>query len=207
MANNEALGGSPESRKQLGKENWLKTYKNGVVLIGADNGSVAMTKDEFFAKYYDQPQPPPPPTFYELMEPDSVESGEQLSDQELAQQQEEQLSDQELAQQQEEQLLAENAESGENNESVKTAINSAKDAAAQAAAGKEQSTTESAKAATQAAAAAASLAAQTAALTNPKSPDSIKNAIITAMKTANENKEVVVYQNRRADNVMVKAEA
>lgn len=194
MANNEALGGSPESRKQLGKENWLKTYKNGVVLIGADNGSVAMTKDEFFAKYYDQPQPPPPPTFYELMEPDSVESGEQLSDQELAQQQEEQL-------------LAENAESGENNESVKTAINSAKDAAAQAAAGKEQSTTESAKAATQAAAAAASLAAQTAALTNPKSPDSIKNAIITAMKTANENKEVVVYQNRRADNVMVKAEA
>lgn len=194
MANNEALGGSPESRKQLGKENWLKTYKNGVVLIGADNGSVAMTKDEFFAKYYDQPQPPPPPTFYELMEPESVESGEQLSDQELAQQQEEQL-------------LAENAESGENNESVKTAINSAKDAAAQAAAGKEQSTTESAKAATQAAAAAASLAAQTAALTNPKSPDSIKNAIITAMKTANENKEVVVYQNRRADNVMVKAEA
>lgn len=193
MANNEALGGSSESRKQLGKENWLKTYKNGVVLLGADNGSVAMTKDEFFAKYYDQPQPPPPPTFYELMEPDSVESGEQLSDQELAQQQEEQL-------------LAENAESGENNESVKTAINSAKDAAAQAAAGKEQNTTESAKAATQAAAAAASLAAQTAALTNPKSPDSIKNAIITAMKTA-ENKEVVVYQNRRADNVMVKAEA
>lgn len=193
MANNEALGGSPESRKQLGKENWLKTYKNGVVLLGADNGSVAMTKDEFFAKYYDQPQPPPPPTFYELMEPDSVESGEQLSDQELAQQQEEQL-------------LAENAESGENNESVKTAINSAKDAAAQAAAGKEQNTAESTKAATQAAAAAASLAAQTAALTNPKSPDSIKNAIITAMKTA-ENKEVVVYQNRRADNVMVKAEA
>ena len=193
MAKNEALGGSLASRKQLGKENWLKSYNNGTVLLGSDNGSIAMTKDEFFAKYYEQPSPPPPPTFYELKIEDK-ETGEGLSDQALAEEQEAQM-------------LADNVESGESIDGAKTAINNAKDAAAQAIISKEKSNSETSKAASQAAAAAASLSAQTAALMNPKSPDSIKNALITAMKNANENKEVVVYQSRRADNVMVKTES
>ena len=193
MAKNEALGGSLASRKQLGKENWLKSYNNGTVLLGSDNGSIAMTKDEFFAKYYEQPSPPPPPTFYELKIEDK-ETGEGLSDQALAEEQEAQM-------------LADNVESGESIDGAKTAINNAKDATVQAIISKEKSNSEASKAASQAAAAAASLSAQTAALMNPKSPDSIKNALITAMKNANENKEVVVYQSRRADNVMVKPES
>ena len=193
MAKNEALGGSLASRKQLGKENWLKSYNNGTVLLGSDNGSIAMTKDEFFAKYYEQPSPPPPPTFYELKIEDK-ETGEGLSDQALAEEQEAQM-------------LADNVEAGESIDGAKTAINNAKDAAAQAIISKEKSNSETSKAASQAAAAAASLSAQTAALMNPKSPDSIKNALITAMKSVNENKEVVVYQSRRADNVMVKTES
>ena len=193
MAKNEALGGTLESRKKLGKENWLRSYKNGTVLLGSDNGSIGMTKDEFFAKYYDQPSPPPPPTFYELKMEDK-ETGEGLSDQTLAEEQEAQM-------------LANNVESGESIDGAKTAINNAKDAAAQAIISKEKSNSETSKAASQAAAAAASLSAQTAALMNPKSPDSIKNALITAMKSVNENKEVVVYQSRRADNVMVKTES
>ena len=193
MAKNEALGGSLASRKQLGKENWLKSYNNGTVLLGSDNGSIAMTKDEFFAKYYEQPSPPPPPTFYELKIEDK-ETGEGLSDQALAEEQEAQM-------------LADNVESGESIDGAKTAINNAKDATVQAIISKEKSNSETSKAASQAAAAAASLSAQTAALMNPKSPDSIKNALITAMKNANENKEVVVYQSRRADNVMVKPES
>lgn len=193
MAKNEALGGTLESRKKLGKENWLRSYKNGTVLLGSDNGSIGMTKDEFFAKYYDQPSPPPPPTFYELKMEDK-ETGEGLSDQTLAEEQEAQM-------------LADNVESGESIDGAKTAINNAKDAAAQAIISKEKSNSETSKAASQAAAAAASVSAQTAALMNPKSPDSIKNALITAMKSVNENKEVVVYQSRRADNVMVKTES
>lgn len=193
MAKNEALGGSLASRKQLGKENWLKSYNNGTVLLGSDNGSIAMTKDEFFAKYYEQPSPPPPPTFYELKIEDK-ETGEGLSDQALAEEQEAQM-------------LADNVESGESIDGAKTAINNAKDATVQAIISKEKSNSETSKAASQAAAAAASLSAQTAALMNPKSPDSIKNALITAMKNVNENKEVVVYQSRRADNVMVKPES
>ena len=193
MAKNEALGGTLESRKKLGKENWLRSYKNGTVLLGSDNGSIGMTKDEFFAKYYEQPSPPPPPTFYELKIEDK-ETGEGLSDQALAEEQEAQM-------------LADNVEAGESIDGAKTAINNAKDAAAQAIISKEKSNSETSKAASQAAAAAASLSAQTAALMNPKSPDSIKNALITAMKSVNENKEVVVYQSRRADNVMVKTES
>ena len=104
-------------------------------------------------------------------------------------------------------MLVDNVESGESIDGAKTAINNAKDATVQAIISKEKSNSETSKAASQAAAAAASLSAQTAALMNPKSPDSIKNALITAMKNANENKEVVVYQSRRADNVMVKPES
>lgn len=199
---NDKLGGTPESRRQLGGENWVKSFENGTVLLADENGAIAMTKDEFFTKYGNPPQPPPPPTFYEMNANEELLTNDISTEQEAieAAQNEENM-------QQMMMMSPEMIESGESNESVNAAINNANEAHAQAAATKEKKENESAKIAAQAAAASSNLAAQMSTLTNPKSPNSISKSLTAAMKNAGENKEVVVYQSRRADNVMVKTEA
>lgn len=199
---NDKLGGTPESRRQLGGENWVKSFENGTVLLADENGALAMTKDEFFAKYGNPPEPPPPPTFYEMNANEELLADDISTEQEAieAAQNEENM-------QQMMMMSPESVESGESNASATTAINNANEARAQATATKEKKETESAKAAQQAAAASTNLAAQMSTLTNPKSPNSISKSLTAAMKNAGENKEVVVYQSRRADNVMVKTEA
>lgn len=80
----ENLGGTTASRRKMAETNWKDAYAKGMVLVAGANGYMALSKDEFFGKFYDQPVKPEPPKYYELDENEvNVDEESEFGDEEI----------------------------------------------------------------------------------------------------------------------------
>lgn len=197
MTSDDSLGGTPETRKKAAEERWKKNFEQMVVLIGSDNGAIAMTKFEFFDKFYEKPKPPKPPTIYALDE--NEKSTTELSD--ITNPEEMSNTMAEL-----EGVSIDSIETGENNNSVKNAVTAAKEASIKSSAEQQKQAAEATKTAINTAKSVQTIGNQLGALTNPASPVGLENMVKNINK-ANETKEVLVYPPTRAGGIMVNVES
>ena len=196
MTSDDSLGGTPASRKKAAEERWKKNFEQMVVLIGSDNGAIAMTKFEFFDKFYEKPKPPEPPTIYALDE--NEKSTTELSD--ITNPEEMSNTMAEL-----EGVSIDSVETGENNNSVKNAVAAAKETSIKSSAEQQKQAAEVIKTAINTVKLVQTIGNQLGALTNPASPVGLENMIKNINK-ANETKETLVYPPTRAGGIMVNVE-